>query len=153
MKKRANPAQIAFGDWQTPIALANQVVDLLRKLDFHPKTLLEPTCGKGAFLQASLKAWEEAERFGFEINATYVQAAQETLHSKATIKQQNFFAVDWHQFFQEKHSPYLIIGNPPWVTSAELSTVNAQTVPPKKNHNYSGYDAITGKSNFDMILH
>lgn len=150
MKKTADPTQIAFGDWQTPAALAEQIVLLLRKQKISPRTIVEPTCGKGAFIQASVKAWKNVCRFGFDVNSTYVKIAQTQLGDKATIKQQNFFAINWDAFFAKHQPPFLVLGNPPWVTSAELSVVNATTLPPKFNRKKPGYEAITGKANFDV---
>jgi hypothetical protein len=45
----------------------------------------------------------------------------------------------------------LIIGNPPWVTSAELGALDARNLPAKRNIKaLKGMNAITGKSNFDI---
>jgi hypothetical protein len=45
----------------------------------------------------------------------------------------------------------LIVGNPPWVTNAELSSLNSQNLPEKSNIKaLQGMDAITGRSNFDI---
>ncbi|MCC6492576.1 MAG: SAM-dependent DNA methyltransferase [Pirellulales bacterium] len=54
--------------------------------------------------------------------------------------------------------PILVIGNPPWVTNAALSSLGSVNLPVKSNfHGYRGFDAKTGKSNFDisewMLLH
>jgi hypothetical protein len=47
--------------------------------------------------------------------------------------------------------PILVIGNPPWVTSADLASLNSSNLPKKTNfHGFSGLDAKTGKSNFDI---
>jgi hypothetical protein len=52
----------------------------------------------------------------------------------------------------------LIVGNPPWVTNSEIGSINGGNLPEKSNfQNYKGFDAITGKSNFDisewMLIH
>jgi hypothetical protein len=57
-----------FGDFQTPDALADNVVNLIKSLGFTPRTVLEPTCGRGAFLVAASKAFHGAELFGLDIN-------------------------------------------------------------------------------------
>lgn len=45
----------------------------------------------------------------------------------------------------------MVLGNPPWVTSAELGSLESQNIPQKQNSmSYAGIDAITGKSNFDV---
>ena len=47
--------------------------------------------------------------------------------------------------------PLLVVGNPPWVTSAELGSLNSASVPPKSNvKRLSGLEARTGSSNFDV---
>jgi hypothetical protein len=44
-----------------------------------------------------------------------------------------------------------VIGNPPWVTNATLGTLGSTNVPTKTNfQGYSGFDAKTGKANFDI---
>jgi hypothetical protein len=45
----------------------------------------------------------------------------------------------------------LVIGNPPWVTNSELSTLASHNLPQKSNFKkHSGLEAITGKGNFDI---
>ena len=45
----------------------------------------------------------------------------------------------------------LIIGNPPWVTNAELGSLHSKNLPKKSNFKkHNGIDAITGKGNFDI---
>ncbi|MEA3309566.1 MAG: hypothetical protein U9Q70_08670 [Chloroflexota bacterium] len=54
--------------------------------------------------------------------------------------------------------PILVVGNPPWVTNAELMRLESDNLPQKTNlWNFSGLDSIIGKSNFDisewMLIH
>ncbi|MFX0093758.1 MAG: hypothetical protein ACFFBD_18545, partial [Candidatus Hodarchaeota archaeon] len=52
---------------------------------------------------------------------------------------------------KEKSKQILILGNPPWVTNTELSTLNSANIPQKSNlKKVKGLDAITGKANFDI---
>jgi hypothetical protein len=45
----------------------------------------------------------------------------------------------------------LVLGNPPWVTNSELSSLNSTNTPIKSNFkSFNGLDAITGKGNFDI---
>ena len=45
----------------------------------------------------------------------------------------------------------LVIGNPPWVTNSELGSINSSNLPQKSNFKkHSGFEAITGKGNFDI---
>jgi hypothetical protein len=47
--------------------------------------------------------------------------------------------------------PWLILGNPPWVTNADLGAIESNNLPNKSNfQGRSGIEAITGKSNFDI---
>ena len=47
----------------------------------------------------------------------------------------------------------LILGNPPWVTNSELSSLNSNNLPKKTNFKeLNGLDAITGKGNFDICI-
>ncbi len=51
----------------------------------------------------------------------------------------------------ELPEPLLILGNPPWVTSAQLSSLGSSNLPPKANfRGHRGIDALMGKSNFDI---
>jgi hypothetical protein len=75
-----------------------------------------------------------------------------TNHIRLNIACQNFFTQDWPTFFTNLVSEnILVIGNPPWVTNATLGTLGSTNVPTKTNfQGYSGFDAKTGKSNFDI---
>ena len=45
----------------------------------------------------------------------------------------------------------LVLGNPPWVTNAMLSSLDSDNLPAKSNFKkHSGFDAMTGKGNFDI---
>ena len=62
-----------------------------------------------------------------------------------------FFYTNWSEIVEALPEPILIIGNPPWVTNAALSTLGSNNVPTKLNlDNLRGIDALTGKSNFDI---
>lgn len=146
-----------FGDFQTPEVLAVQSTELLYKLGIRPQAILEPTCGLGAFLTAAIKTYPEARVIlGVDINPVYVEAAarkHETRGQKRRIqvKQGDFFTFDWQSIFAQEKGPWLILGNPPWVTSSKLAALGSDNSPEKTNfHGRVGMDAITGKSNFDI---
>lgn len=153
-----------FGDFQTPIKLARQVCYLLSQQGISPATIVEPTCGKGSFVLASLEYFPQVKTvFGIDLNANYVDSLIQELKrrnvsNKAEIRLQDFFDFDWKSLLAEFSEPLLIIGNPPWVTNSTLGLLNSQNLPNKTNfQRYSGLDAITGKSNFDisewMLIH
>ena len=50
-----------------------------------------------------------------------------------------------------RREPILVVGNPPWVTNSAIGTVGGKNLPAKSNsQRLKGFDAITGKSNFDI---
>ncbi len=146
-----------FGDFQTPEALASQICALLARLDCKPASLIEPTCGEGNLLFAAIRQLTTVRHaIGLDISPDYVAAAQgrsaqEANAADVRIAQGNFFDTDWDSLIEPLPSPLLVIGNPPWVTNAELSALGSLNVPEKTNfQKHSGLDAITGKSNFDI---
>jgi hypothetical protein len=146
-----------FGDFQTPDELAREVVKTLRlNHKISPKVIIEPSCGKGAFVRASLKEFIYARVIGLDINKKYIEetnlSISDYLNSEnATIYQSNFFNTDWKALISNLSGHILIIGNPPWVTSSELSILNSQNLPPKSNfQDRRGIEAITGSGNFDI---
>lgn len=147
-----------FGDFQTPLALARATAAVLRNLGVKAQTIIEPTCGKGAFVVAALEAFPDATRIiGLDINPSHVEFARSAVsdlnnHSATVyLREGDFFKLNWSDILGPDEGPRLIIGNPPWVTSAELGSMVSQNLPEKSNfQNYTGIAAITGKSNFDI---
>ena len=149
--------KIEFGDFQTPDALANNVCRALLRLGVSPASVIEPTCGKGSFLRASVTAFPQCPLFlGFEVNPDYVRIAKKV--EQAYVHCENFFDKNWSQTLTDLREPILVIGNPPWVTNSVVGALDGANLPTKFNfQQLSGLDAITGKSNFDisewMLLH
>jgi hypothetical protein len=151
-------AKIAeYGDFQTPAGLARDVCVLLNGLGICPASLLEPTCGRGNFLIAGLNQFRGIEKaVGADINAEHIRRAgaviqQRSDAGKAHLIEADFFVTDWPKVVAELPEPVLVLGNLPWVTSAQLSTLGSQNLPAKSNfQNRAGLDAVTGKANFDI---
>ncbi|NMF82759.1 N-6 DNA methylase [Nodosilinea sp. P-1105] len=146
-----------FGDFQTPDELANLAIRVLKKRhDLNPDIIIEPTCGKGAFLRASLHEFKYSKVVGFDINEEYVEEARKSLSRKfesnnVDIYVEDFFGMNWGSFLASSPGYILIVGNPPWVTSSELSILNSKNLPSKSNfQSRRGIEAITGSSNFDI---
>ncbi len=146
-----------FGDFQTPIELARKAVEALRKNhNINPDIVIEPSCGKGAFVQAALESYKNSYVLGFDINPNYVKITCERIKAakfdnRAAIEQTDFFKNDWKKRLSEKPGFILVLGNPPWVTNSELGTLCSANLPEKSNYqNRRGVDAITGASNFDI---
>jgi methylase of polypeptide subunit release factors len=148
-----------FGDFQTPDRLALEVVKTLKlNHKISPEFIIEPSCGKGSFVRASLNEFINSRVIGLDINEQYVEEANlsvaEYLNSEnATIYQSDFFDTDWTKLISNLSGDILIVGNPPWVTSSELSILNSQNLPLKSNfQNRRGIEAITGSGNFIRSL-
>lgn len=149
-------AKIEFGDFQTPLGLAKDVCYLLQRLGVKPEFVVEPTVGRGAFLVAAAEAFPGAELLGLDINPNYILEAEASLErlgasSRSRVAVEDFFNHDWEAALSTHAGSLLILGNPPWVTNAGVSTVNGTNLPTKENfQGLKGIAARTGKANFDI---
>ncbi len=143
-----------FGDFQTPVALAEAVCGVAQRLAPRPTTIIEPTCGVGSFLVAARRAFGNRPKIvGVEINASHLKRASEALGESSAneLLHADFFNFDWQTLLHCNAPPFLVVGNPPWVTNADLGTLASSNLPRKSNfQGLTGLDAITGKSNFDI---
>jgi len=158
------PDRTEYGDFQTNLELATNVVAYLKDVSANPKTIVEPTCGKGNFIVASLKTFKNIEKiFGVEIYKPYVWETKfniletfidnpETNKPEIEISHRNVFDFDFKNIADENpRKEILVIGNPPWVTNSKLSSLESNNLPAKSNFKkHNGLDAITGKGNFDI---
>ncbi len=148
--------KVEYGDFQTPLPLAREVCSLISRRGWNPSSVLEPTCGTGNFLRAALEQFPNIEHaLGVEINDEYVASARRSMpdavRGEINIMKEDFFTANWKDILGSLPDPLLIIGNPPWVTNAELGSLGSTNLPFKSNfQNQVGIDAITGKSNFDI---
>ena len=147
----------AHGDFQTPPALARAVCRLVQQFIQAPASIVEPTCGVGGLLIAAADAFPGAPRVqGYELSADYTAQSQRIIAQRPdaarfAIAEQDYFTADWRTLRAEWPSPLLLIGNPPWVTNAQLSALGSDNLPVKANTaQLKGLDALTGKSNFDI---
>ena len=112
--------------------------------------MIEPTCGRGAFVVAATKQWPEACCRGFELNPAHVSAAREVLGSSASVEVGDFFSLDWPERLSGD-GPTLILGNPPWVTRSTLGSLGMGALPRlERLGRVRGLEALTGKANFDV---
>ncbi|MBN2473252.1 MAG: hypothetical protein JXB62_01490 [Pirellulales bacterium] len=154
MSTKQAKQKVEFGDFQTPRGLAREVCSLLAHTGPPPASILEPTCGRGAFLEAALEAFPGVTAVrGFDCNASHVQASLAVVgnYPGARVECQNFFKVDWGSRLSELPDPILVVGNPPWVTNAAVGSLGGANLPQKSNiDGLRGIDALTGRSNFDI---
>jgi hypothetical protein len=152
-----NREQAQYGDFQTPPALARRVTDELAALGVKPGSIVEPTCGVGNLLMAALEHFPSARRaLALDIKDAYLATVKARLAEgrggdRVKLLRGSFFETDWPALLKTLPEPILVIGNPPWVTSAELGALGSGNLPRKSNfQNLAGVDALTGKSNFDI---
>ncbi|KAA6316432.1 hypothetical protein EZS27_033258, partial [termite gut metagenome] len=158
------PNRAGYGDFQTNLNLANRVALRLLAKNILPDVVIEPTCGKGNFILASLKHFHKTKTiYGIEIYKPYVWECKfniidfylenpQSNKPDISIIHSNVFDFNFGQIKQkDSDEKILIIGNPPWVTNSKLSCLNSDNLPKKTNFkNHNGIDAITGKGNFDI---
>jgi 16S rRNA A1518/A1519 N6-dimethyltransferase RsmA/KsgA/DIM1 with predicted DNA glycosylase/AP lyase activity len=154
---KAAKTVVEFGDYQTPLSFARLVCRKLREIyGLSPKVVIEPTFGKGNFLNGILDIFPDIRSlYGIEINKHYFDITQKKIQSKIETKLFNadIFAFDFGAIKKNiaKNDSVLIIGNPPWVTNSQLSSMDSDNLPAKSNFKgYAGLDAMTGKGNFDI---
>lgn len=147
--------KIEFGDFQTPLELSKQITHLVKEIFPGPSIIVEPTCGLGSFIKASMAEWKtNCLYFGFDINDHYINLLKESIRnpSHLKLKKSDFFTNDWSRFFNKKRNcDILVIGNPPWVTNSALGSLKSRNLPEKSNfQKLGGFAAKTGKANFDI---
>jgi hypothetical protein len=148
-----NKQKIIYGDFQTSLNLAEQVIELLKTLNIKPDIVIEPTCGTGSFIEAVLNNFTNVKKIlGFDINNVYLEFCKKRFpQSIVRLEQNSFFSMDWDKWLPPDLNNILFIGNPPWVTNSVLGALQAENLPPKTNlHNTKGLAAKTGQANFDI---
>lgn len=164
--KAEEPDRREYGDFQTNMKLALKSADYIKSIsrDENLAFILEPTCGKGNFILAALATFTDIKRIvGIEIYQPYVWETKFNilnffLNNKSLsvpeieILHANVFDFDFDSLSKEtKNLRTCIIGNPPWVTNSELSSLASKNLPQKSNFKkHTGFDALTGKGNFDI---
>ncbi len=156
--------KIEYGDFQTNINLANNISNFLLSKNINPKILIEPTCGKGNFIIASLSTFKSIKKiYAIEIYKPYIWETKFNildfyLSNKKILKpdiyiiHKNIFDFSFNNILKSfDNEDILIIGNPPWITNSQLSIIGSSNLPKKTNlKNHTGIDVITGKGNFDI---
>ncbi len=153
-----------YGDFQTNTELSDKVVRYVIGKEVKPEFILEPTCGKGNFIIACLENFTGVKKItGVEIYKPYVWETKikvlkfaiehkEREMPEIEIIHANVFDFPFDKLaHQTKNFETLVIGNPPWVTNSELGSIDSKNLPRKTNFKmHSGFDAMTGKGNFDI---
>jgi hypothetical protein len=145
-----------YGDFPTPIELAREILATLEPIGERWSRVLEPTCGDGAFLYALTEsASPPQEVIGIEVQRERFEGGPpqfSTPRTKVTVLNADILRADLRKLPKwSTKGPLLIVGNPPWVTTAELARLGGGNLPAKSNsRNLKGLEAISGASNFDL---
>jgi hypothetical protein len=146
-----------YGDFQTPPGLVAAVLDSPDLRGGAWTRLLEPTCGRGHFMAGAIARLPGlAELVGIELQPQHHQAALEALAGRpgpdVRVRLGSVFDVNLGtELGWRGTGPLLVLGNPPWVTSAELGALGSANVPAKRNFKaLRGLAAVTGSANFDL---
>ena len=153
MTAKDDKKTVEFGDFQTPQHLAHAVCKLIAYSGFSPSSVVEPSCGRGAFLTAALDAFPSATVHGYDCNPLHVEFAHRRVSAfpHASVGAGNFFQNNWKAMLSEFSDPILVLGNPPWVTNAAIGSLGGANLPKKSNFDgWRGIDALTGSANFDI---
>lgn len=76
--------RVSYGDWQTPISLAEKICDIHLSKFGSPDVVIEPTCGLGAFVLSALKKFQNIKEFyAIEINSQYTSELKLKILSNA----------------------------------------------------------------------
>lgn len=153
-----------YGDYQTPYEFVVRICEYLKeKQKLKPKVVFEPTFGLGSFVIGALNEFSESAThfFGIELNKEYYDHTNSLVsdYKRSSnletfeLYNENIFTFDFELIKEQinKRDELLIIGNPPWVTNSDLTSIGSENLPFKDNFKgLKGLDAITGKGNFDI---
>jgi hypothetical protein len=134
-----------YGDFQTPPGLVVEILATLQRIGWKWGRILEPTCGRGAFIRGVQNLPNPPiEIHGIEVQTKHFTSALGLSNAKTHIHHADIFGFDLQRLMWNSDAP-------PWVTNAELGTLGSNNLPAKRNfRNLPGLEALTGGSNFDI---
>lgn len=143
------------GDFQTPGSLAKRVWRVLPAARYD--LVLEPTVGLGAFV-GTAPGWARSSRWCcLDINPRYVALTRAILEVEGfqgfTIEDKDVFTLETGDLVRAANGSraLLVVGNPPWVTSAAIAAGGGTNRPTaRKQIGFARLDSVTGRSNFDL---
>lgn len=128
------------GTIYTPDFICTYMINILKDKKYeHCKSVLEPSCGKGAFYKTLLdNGWEESDITGFDIDEKAVAICQKAFpRTKTAVK--NFLELDKERKYD------IVVGNPPYVRFQSLSSED------RKQMQNEYPSLLTG--NFDLYMY
>ena len=123
------------GIYFTPPQIIGNNIAFLQPYMKNIKTVLEPSCGSGEYIQQILRNCKSIDSVtGVELNKTIFDGIQTLKHKKLTLHNEDYLAME----FEGKYD--LIIGNPPYF------------VMKKKDVHNSYYDYFDGRPNIFILF-
>jgi hypothetical protein len=156
MIRSIHKAKVEYGDFQTPLELAERVCRAVIELGVSPDVIIEPTCGVGNFIKAASPLFQSTKKIiGVEVNQKYLKEIRKKKQfvrdRRIELHHADFFQFDWSSLINDLDGNILVLGNFPWVTNSQQGSIDGKNLPKKNNfQNHNGLDALTGKSNFDI---
>jgi hypothetical protein len=149
------PRRKELADFPTPPGLVSEVLQAIGSIGGRYDRVLEPTCGRGHFIAGILGRPDRPREIrGFEIQPDHAEAAR-TLGGPGVhlvVETADLFRLDLsRQVPWSEEGRLLVVGNLPWVTTAEVGASGGSNGPSRSNvRGLRGIDAMTGASNFDV---
>lgn len=115
--KENSSAQKLRGAYYTPLILAEKIVEFLKD-DLSIKTILEPSCGDGVFIDALLETSLLSKKTtvtAIEIEKNETEKLNKKLNKKSRINVLNSDFFEFYQKNKETQKYDLIVGNPPYI--------------------------------------
>jgi tRNA/tmRNA/rRNA uracil-C5-methylase (TrmA/RlmC/RlmD family) len=104
MIRSVRKEKVEYGDFQTPLELAQRVCQQLIELGVIPDIIVEPTCGVGNFIEAASYWFQSAKKIiGVELNQKYIQE----IRTKKQFIQDERIELQHADFFQSIKSSIL----------------------------------------------
>jgi len=120
MEELRNSLDREFGDFQTPLLLVDAVLKCLRSSGKEWSRVIEPTCGRGNFIEGLLKlAQPPGEIQGIEIQDVHANlacgVARQSSKTRVVIQRANLFDLHLQRDVQWSggNDSLLVVGNPP----------------------------------------
>jgi len=114
--KKDNTKEKLRGAYYTPLTLAEKMIDFFVK-DKNIRSILEPSCGDGVFIDAALEQGLLAD--GKSMTAVEIEKDETDKLSVKYVSNSNIHIInrDFFEFYRENtHNKYdLIVGNPPYI--------------------------------------
>ena len=115
--KEDSTEQKLRGAYYTPLKLAEKMVDFFKK-DASIKSILEPSCGDGVFVDALVETQfltQNRKVTAIEIEKNEAQKVAEKLKNNPNVSVENRDFFEFYQKYKDINKYDMILGNPPYI--------------------------------------